>query len=563
VSAGNCSAGGYYVNSKQEFQAFVVNEVNGTWGTAQEVPGTADPVTGGGSLVTSVSCASAGNCGAGGYYTPDPDAEVQAFVVSEVNGTWGTAQAVSGIGVGSNDDEVSAVSCRSAGNCGAVGVYAGEAFVADEVNGTWGGAQDVPGLATLSDGGYAQASSISCGSVGNCVAGGNYETYNSHEETWIADEVGGIWGNAEEVPGTAALNAGNGAAVSSVSCASAGNCGVGGYYQDASNHHQAFVADEVGGAWGNAEEVPGTAALNAGGNAMISSLSCASAGNCSAGGFYYEHVSGDEEAFIVSEVGGAWGMAEEVPGTAALNVGGNAVVNSVSCASAGNCGAGGYYTDHLGYEQAFLVSEAVAPSGTTTAITSVTSHPVAGQPVTVAISVKASRPGSGPPRGTVSVSSGPAACHATLTGSGSAASGHCTITEGTPGTYSLTAHYPGSTGFSPSTSKPSRLVVAKATSKTALKLSKPSVAYGDEQALSLSVTVTPRFTGIPAGTVTIVSGTTTLCTITLKAGKGTCKPASGKALKPGKYSVTARYAGSKDFDASTSPPATLLVTKPA
>jgi hypothetical protein len=38
--------------------------------------------------------------------------------------------------------------------------------------------------------------------------------------------------------------------------------------------------------WGRALEVPGTRALNQGGNAEVSSLSCASAGNSSAGGFY-------------------------------------------------------------------------------------------------------------------------------------------------------------------------------------------------------------------------------------------------------------------------------------
>ena len=43
--------------------------------------------------------------------------------------------------------------------------------------------------------------------------------------------------------------------------------------------------------------------------------------------------------------GRAWGTAEEVPGTAALNAGGNAGVNSVSCPSAGNCSAGGLYDD--------------------------------------------------------------------------------------------------------------------------------------------------------------------------------------------------------------------------
>ena len=37
--------------------------------------------------------------------------------------------------------------------------------------------------------------------------------------------------------------------------------------------------------------------------------------------------------------------AKEVPGTAALNKGTLAQIGSVSCASPGDCNAGGYYTD--------------------------------------------------------------------------------------------------------------------------------------------------------------------------------------------------------------------------
>jgi hypothetical protein len=76
--------------------------------------------------------------------------------------------------------------------------------------------------------------------------------------------------------------------------------------------------------------VPGTAALSDGEFAEISSVSCASAGNCSAGGSY-EGFSGDQ-AFVVSAVNGKWGKAEEVPGTAALNTNQVARMGSVSCA---------------------------------------------------------------------------------------------------------------------------------------------------------------------------------------------------------------------------------------
>src|SRR5689334_2618782 len=75
---------------------------------------------------------------------------------------------------------------------------------------------------------------------------------------------GGTWGIAKEVPGAAALNKGGFAQLLSVSCGRAGSCSAGGSYTDASGHGQAFVAVEARGIWGRAEEVPGTAALNKG-----------------------------------------------------------------------------------------------------------------------------------------------------------------------------------------------------------------------------------------------------------------------------------------------------------
>ena len=74
----------------------------------------------------------------------------------------------------------------------------------------------------------------------------------------------------------------------------------GGYYADASRRHQAFVAGEVNGVWGKAQQVPGTAALNKGGQAWITSVSCAAAGDCSAGGSYRD-ASRHTQAFVVNE----------------------------------------------------------------------------------------------------------------------------------------------------------------------------------------------------------------------------------------------------------------------
>jgi uncharacterized protein YunC (DUF1805 family) len=361
ASAGNCSAGGSYKDGSGHYQVFVVSEVNGTWRTALEVPGTAALNKGGNAQVYSVSCASAGNCSAGGLYTTDSYGHTQAFVVSQVNGTWHKAIEVPGTATLNQhgNAEVNSVSCAAAGNCSAGGYYKDgswhyQAFVVSQVNGTWRTAREVPGTATLNQRGNAGVTSVSCASVGNCSAGGQYLDGSWRGQAFVVSQVNGIWRTAREVPGSATLNQGGGASIASVSCASAGNCSAGGSYHDGSGGQQVFVVSEVNGIWRTAREVPGTATLNAGGAAWIYSLSCASAGNCSTGGSYF---AGNWHPFVASEVNGTWRTAMEVPGTSTLNQGRSAYVSSVSCAAAGNCSAGGTYTDSSGHMQAFVVNE--------------------------------------------------------------------------------------------------------------------------------------------------------------------------------------------------------------
>src|SRR5215831_4981641 len=158
------------------------------------------------------------------------------------------------------------------------------------------------------------------------------------------------WRTAIEVPGLGSLNKGGEAQVHSVSCGSAGNCAAGGYYIDGHGRKQVFVVSERNGAWRTAIEVPGSGMLNAGGNGFVSAVSCASAGNCAAGGGYTDG-SGHGQAFVASEQNGTWHMAIKVPGSGALDKRGEAEVLSVFCASAGNCAAGGDYTDGSGHGQ--------------------------------------------------------------------------------------------------------------------------------------------------------------------------------------------------------------------
>jgi hypothetical protein len=54
---------------------------------------------------------------------------------------------------------------------------------------------------------------------------------------------------------------------------------------------------------------------------------------------------------------GTWHGAEKVPGTGPLNQGGNAAINTVSCATVVHCVAGGQYRSGPDRYQAFVVTE--------------------------------------------------------------------------------------------------------------------------------------------------------------------------------------------------------------
>jgi hypothetical protein len=178
-SAGNCSAGGAYRDGSGNVQAFVVSEANGTWAAAREVAGRLN--TNGTASVASVSCPSTGNCSAGGDYDYSYN---WGFLVGEKNGVWGTAMNVPGLKVLRNVfryTDVNSVSCPSAGNCAAGGDYetmsGSQGFIVSQKNGRWNNALTLPGLQTLNKAGNAEVTSVSCAAAGSCVAGGNYQVH--------------------------------------------------------------------------------------------------------------------------------------------------------------------------------------------------------------------------------------------------------------------------------------------------------------------------------------------------------------------------------------------------
>lgn len=278
--------------------------------------------------------------------------------------SWGMTTKVPGmaaldLGVGGyyGGAVTNSVACASAGNCVAGGDYLilsppsttyTRAFVTTEENGVWGNALEVPGLAAVHGRVYAEVLSVSCGSPGDCSAGGYLTTNDGEEHPFVTSLKSGVWGVALM---QSTLPAGG--KMTSLSCRSAGSCSAGGYYLDEAHHLQAFVVSERDWVWGTWLKVPGLQALNVGGSAVVHSVSCATPGYCVAGGHYRDGF-GYTHAFVVSQTNNVWDQARDVPGTGNP---GNASTLSVSCTTPGNCSAGGYYRDTRRVQQAFVATE--------------------------------------------------------------------------------------------------------------------------------------------------------------------------------------------------------------
>jgi hypothetical protein len=342
-AAGDCTAGG---------TGFVDTETKGKWATAESVPGTT-----GLDVSWSVSCAAPGACGAVGNHAGT------VYVAVEKDGVWQRAESVPGLasldkGRGA---VANALSCGAVGSCAAGGSYAAgahdtEAFVVAERQGVWATAERLPGLSALNKGGYASVSALSCASAGDCSAGGLYTDGSRAQQAFVVSQTAYNWGTATNLPGLRSMNKGAYALVSALSCTSPLDCSAGGIYTDGKYDDTAFAASRTSGKWQSSFALGAINGLASAPSVGVDQISCSSAGNCAAGGFYTD-TDDRQQAFVVTETRGKWSAGAEVRGTKAANTGRSALVSSVSCRSTGNCTAGGLYTLASGSSVVFTVSE--------------------------------------------------------------------------------------------------------------------------------------------------------------------------------------------------------------
>jgi hypothetical protein len=285
---------------------FVLNEQGGVWGRARPEPGPGSLALSPNDLagVESVSCFAPGDCAAVGQYA-DTSGKEQGFVVDETNGVWNAAQDVPGLATLGDGGypTVDSVSCTGVGDCSAAGsLYDGQGFVVDESHGTWGNAEAIPGLSSLHGNDIAPLIALSCAAPGDCSAVGADGTDGSYGG-YVVDESGGTWGTAQPIPGLTSLNTGNFAVLGAISCWAVGSCDAVGMYSVAQSvgPERGFLVEERAGTWHRARTIPGLVAVTGDGYALPTTISCDATGDCAAGG-----VDGGGANFLVDKVRGVW-----------------------------------------------------------------------------------------------------------------------------------------------------------------------------------------------------------------------------------------------------------------
>jgi hypothetical protein len=335
---------------------------NANWETGLQASLPADAGINPGVVLTSVSCPSAGDCTAAGEYV-DGSGGGRGLLLTQSAGAWGTgtetplpANAATAPGSFITD-----ISCPSVGNCSAVGGYQdsslhGDGLLLTETAGVWTGVEAMLPADANADSNI-HISSVSCASPGNCAAVGQYIDTSLAFHGVLFTETAGVWatGVAATLPADA-RTANAQVSIIRVSCASAGKCSAVGDYVDNSGHSQSLLLAETGGTWATGVKAPLPANMGTNPEAGIDSVSCASAGNCTAVGNYADS-SNHFQGVLLTETAGVWatGVEASLPANAATQP--SAFVDWVSCGSPGNCTAVGGYTDSSNHFQGVLLTE--------------------------------------------------------------------------------------------------------------------------------------------------------------------------------------------------------------
>ena len=359
-SPGNCAAVGRLTDAHQHGWGLLLNDHSGVWGRIVKAKLPAGASARYGANLASVSCPSAGNCAAAGLY--ETGGFTALVLLTQSSWTWGQGVAPKLPANGTSPGALLRVSCAAPGDCAAVGSYVAdqdteEGLLLDESTGVWGSGDEaaVPGNGS----GYLR--SVSCSSPGECTAVGAYFDDAGVAHGLLVSESSGMWGAGVEA--NAPANAGKVVALGPVSCSSPGSCTAVGTYTDTQGN-AGILLTETSGIWSPGVKASLPANASSIGNVWLPSVSCSSPGNCTAVGSYLTKHDG-QQGLLLTESHGVWarGVQASLPANAAARPGtqegfvAGPGLLSVSCWAAGSCFAVGSYFDRSGGTHGLLLGE--------------------------------------------------------------------------------------------------------------------------------------------------------------------------------------------------------------
>jgi hypothetical protein len=315
--AGACVAVGSYVDTSGYDHALIDSLSGGAWAALQAPLPSNAGTDGGGtaySELLAVQCPSSGQCVAVGDYNDTADSDYP-LIETLSGGSWSPLQGPQPPNAGTGIDEgsyLNDVSCPSATVCVAVGQYQdtgayGYPLIETLGGGAWSAVTGpLPGNAgDDTDLQNAFLQTVSCPTVGNCVAVGRYKDTNMYSYGLIDTLTnGGTWtGTTPQEPPNAGTDAGLSqlADLYGVSCSWPGQCVVVGTYQDASNHDHALIVSQTGGTWSSMESPYPVPISSSSPNAYLNDVSCVAA-MCAAGGNFND-AANHQQGLLVTLVG--------------------------------------------------------------------------------------------------------------------------------------------------------------------------------------------------------------------------------------------------------------------
>lgn len=209
-----CTAVGTYTNPLDNSLALLLSETRGVWaaGTGVALPAGAAPASTVGdqtAVLSSVSCPRAGACTAVGWYFDNYE-NGQGLLLDQRDSAWqpagrATLPANAIGGLEKQSSGLDWVSCASAGNCLATGVYTdiglnSQGLLVSEVNGAWQPALEAP---LPRDAGRQQTAATNqsdCTGPGDCTVIGEYYDTAGNLRGYTLGESGGVWGRPRAVP---------------------------------------------------------------------------------------------------------------------------------------------------------------------------------------------------------------------------------------------------------------------------------------------------------------------------------------------------------------------------